>query len=184
MISLLKQFPLRLQSLPGDNLLSTWYLKANLEAGWIGTLNIVWNWTLLVKKQRLSRDMLELSTNRLGSILYFKPVAGALEVEVLWGLLSLLPAKWECLKPSMEPWSLPPILASAQDSAKPLLLSKSCCHSLGRCWENNSKSQEKNNNQLQLIVRHSSPRRSSPQTFITPYLFSDIHHLRHSSPPT
>ena len=34
------------------------------------------------------------------------------------------------------------------------------------------------------IVRHSSPRRSSPQTFITPYLFSDIHHLRHSSPPT
>ena len=38
------------------------------------------------------------------------------------------------------------------------------------------------------IVRHSSPRRSSPQTFITPYLFSDIHHplpkFRHSSPQT
>ena len=34
------------------------------------------------------------------------------------------------------------------------------------------------------IVRHSSPRRSSPQTFITPYLNSDIHPLRHSSPPT
>merc|ERR1719275_584331 len=27
-------------------------------------------------------------------------------------------------------------------------------------------------------------RHSSPQTFITPYLFSDIHHLRHSSPQT
>ena len=34
------------------------------------------------------------------------------------------------------------------------------------------------------IVRHSSPRHSSPQTFITPWLNSDIHHLGLSSPPT
>ena len=34
------------------------------------------------------------------------------------------------------------------------------------------------------IVQHSSPRHSSPQTFITPYLKSDIHHLGHSSPQT
>ena len=31
-----------------------------------------------------------------------------------------------------------------------------------------------------LIVRHSSPRHSSPQTFIT----SDVHYLRHLSPPS
>ena len=40
------------------------------------------------------------------------------------------------------------------------------------------------NEVLSVIVRRSSPRHSSPQTLITPYLFSDIHHLRHSSPPT
>ena len=32
------------------------------------------------------------------------------------------------------------------------------------------------------IVRHSAPQHSSPQTFITPYLKSDIHHPGHSSP--
>ena len=47
----------------------------------------------------------------------------------------------------------------------------------------------------QKIVRHSSPRHSSPQTFITPccrirhssprtFITSDVHHLRHSSPQT
>ena len=35
-----------------------------------------------------------------------------------------------------------------------------------------------------LIVRHSSPGHSSPKTFITPLLNSDVHHLGLSSPPT
>ena len=37
-------------------------------------------------------------------------------------------------------------------------------------------------NMTNMIVRHSSPRHSSPQTFITPWLNSDIHHLGLSSP--